>query len=200
MQYYTGTWLNDNLLDSAFQLDGLLLFGVDCNHLSGKARGGAYINKGWCTNCTRSSHFSEALEHPTLKCRPQYLPQEFTSVFVMVVYIPSDVYAGRAKMEPHHFTSSLQNTHPEAFHVVAGDFNHMLLTNNFNNKFYQHVTISTAGNNTLGHMYANKCSAYRAVQHPSSLMMVPAYRLLLKYSKPMQRAITVWSSDADSVL
>lgn len=34
------TWLNDNMPDSAFPLDGQLLFRADCNHLSGKTHGG----------------------------------------------------------------------------------------------------------------------------------------------------------------
>ncbi|KAI3352197.1 hypothetical protein L3Q82_005161 [Scortum barcoo] len=51
----TETWLNDNMPDPAFQIDGRLLFRADRNQQSGKARGGGlcvYVNKDWCTNCT----------------------------------------------------------------------------------------------------------------------------------------------------
>ena len=88
---FTETWLNENMPDSAFQLDGQLLFRADRNSLSGKTRWGGlcvYLNKRWCTNCTLvSTHCSEAIEHLTVKCRPHYLPREFTAVFVMAVYI-----------------------------------------------------------------------------------------------------------------
>ncbi|KAI3353895.1 hypothetical protein L3Q82_005104 [Scortum barcoo] len=88
----TETWLNDNMPDPAFQLDGRLLFHADRNQQSGKARGGGlcvYVNKDWGTNCTLvNSHCSEAIEHMTVKCRPHYLPREFTAVFVTAVYIP----------------------------------------------------------------------------------------------------------------
>ncbi|KAI3368067.1 hypothetical protein L3Q82_026889, partial [Scortum barcoo] len=66
----TETWLNDNMPDPAFQLDGRLLFRADRNQQSGKARGGGlcvYVNKDWCTNCTLvNSRCSEAIEHMTV--------------------------------------------------------------------------------------------------------------------------------------
>ncbi|KAI3351762.1 hypothetical protein L3Q82_020592 [Scortum barcoo] len=89
----TETWLNDNMLDPAFQIDGRLLFRADRNQQSGKGGGGlcVYVNKDWCTNHTLvNSHCSKAIEHMTVKCRPHYLPREFTAEFVMAVYIPPD--------------------------------------------------------------------------------------------------------------
>ncbi|KAI4882972.1 hypothetical protein NFI96_001902 [Prochilodus magdalenae] len=114
--------------DSAFQLDGRQLFQKDRNQLSGKARGGGlcvYINKGWCTNCVMVNALcSEATEQLTVKCRPHYLPREFTAVFVIAVYIAPDANANNALKELHDNITSLQNKHLEAFYVVAGDFNH----------------------------------------------------------------------------
>ncbi|KAI3375424.1 hypothetical protein L3Q82_021910, partial [Scortum barcoo] len=59
------------------------------------------------------------------------------------------------------------------------------------------------GNNTLDRVYTNKRDAYRAVPHPHlgfsdhiSIMLVPAYRPLLRRHTPTQRTITVWPSDA----
>jgi len=126
----TETWLNDNMPDSAFQLDGRLLFRVHRNQQSGKARGGGlcvYVNKGWCANCALvNNHCSEAIEYMTVKCRPHYLPREVTAVFVVAVYIPPDAKANEALKELHNNISSLQ--HKEASYVVAGDFNHVNLT------------------------------------------------------------------------
>ncbi|KAI3362740.1 hypothetical protein L3Q82_001806 [Scortum barcoo] len=119
----TETWLNDNMPmmpdPPSFQLDGRLLFRVDRNQQSGKAQRKAdyafYVNKDWCTNCTLvNSHCSEAIEHMTVKCRPHYLPREFTAVFVTAVYIPPGAKANEALKELHNNISSLQHKHPEA--------------------------------------------------------------------------------------
>ncbi|KAI4901825.1 hypothetical protein NFI96_033814, partial [Prochilodus magdalenae] len=104
------------------------LFLADRNQLSGKAQGAGlcvYTNTGWCTNClVVNALCSEATEQLTVKCRPHYLPREFTAVFVIAVYIAPDANANNALKELHDNISSLQNKHPEAFYVVAGDFNH----------------------------------------------------------------------------
>lgn len=125
------TWLHDNLPDSVYQLDGLLLFRADRNHLSGKTRGGGvciYINNRWCTNClTVSSHCSEAVEYLTLKCWPYYLPWQYTVVFLVAVCIPPSANGSDALKELYDHIAVLQWKHPEAFFVVAGDFNHVEL-------------------------------------------------------------------------
>ncbi|KAI4889412.1 hypothetical protein NFI96_034099 [Prochilodus magdalenae] len=149
---------------------------------------------------------SEATEQLTVKCRPHYLPREFTAVFVIAVYIAPDANANNALKELHDNISSLQNKHPEAFYVVVGDFNHVNLTSILP-RFYQHIDIPTRGNNTLDRVYTNVRDAYRAVPHPHlglsdhiSIMLVPAYHPPLRRSRHTQKTITVWPSDADAVL
>ncbi|KAI3369447.1 hypothetical protein L3Q82_007487 [Scortum barcoo] len=137
----------------------------------------------------------------TVKCRPHYLPREFTAVFVTAVYIPPGAKANEALKELHNNISSLQHKHPEAFYVVVGDFNHVNLTDTLP-KFYQHVTIPTRGNNT--NKLHQQRDAYRAVPHPhlgfsdhiSIMLLPPAYCPLLRRHTPTQRTITVWPSDA----
>ncbi|KAI4893114.1 hypothetical protein NFI96_020621 [Prochilodus magdalenae] len=161
----------------------------------------------WYTNCVVVNALcSEATEQLTVKCRPHYLPREFTAVFVIAVYIAPDANANNALKELHDNISSLQNKHPEALYVVAGDFNHVNLTNTLP-RFYQHIDIPTRGNNTLDRVYTNVRDAYRAVPHPHlglsdhiSIMLVPAYHPPLQRSRPTQKTITVWPSDADAVL
>lgn len=90
----TETWLNNSVSDNAIQLDGLTTFRVDRSHaLSGKSRWGGiciFINNNWCTNAeTVSSHCSEDIEFLTIKCRPFYMPREFTAINITAVYIPS---------------------------------------------------------------------------------------------------------------
>ncbi len=165
----TDTWLNCNMPDSAFQIDGLQLFRADRDHRSGKTRGGGlcvYVNEGWFTNCGLvNSYCSEAIELMTVKCRPYYLPREFTAVFITIVYIAPGVNANEALQELHETISSLQIKHPEAFYVVAGDFNHVKLTDILSS-FYQHVTIPTRGDNTLDCVYTNIHGTYRALPRP----------------------------------
>lgn len=142
-----------------------------------------YVNKGWWTNCKLvKSQCAEAIELMTVRCRPFYLPPEFTAVFVTIVYIPPGANANKAMKELHDTISLLQTKHPEAFYVVAGDFNHIKLTDTLP-CFYQHVDFPTRGDNTLDCMYSNIRGAYQALPHPHlglsdhiSILLAPAYR------------------------
>lgn len=142
----------------------------------------------------------------TLKCRPYYLPREFTVVFIVAVYIPPSANASMALGELHDHIGALQNKHWDVFFVVAGDFNHVNLTDILP-RFHQHVSIATRGNNTLDRVYTNRGAAYRAVPHPHLgfsdhiyIQLVPAHRLLLKDTKPTVKTITVWPSGANFIL
>ncbi len=111
----TETWLNYNMPDSAFQIDGLQLFRADRDHRSGKTRGGGlcvYVNEGWCTNCRLvKSYCSMAIELMTVKCRPYYLPREFTAVFITIVYIAPGANANA--------NEALQVTSPSCWHRLT---------------------------------------------------------------------------------
>lgn len=107
------------------------------------------INNSWGTGTkTISSHCSPNLEYMTVKCRPIYLPREFTAVFITAVYIPPDANANQALGLLHDTVSSQQNMHPEAIHIVAGDLNHVDLKIVLP-KLRQHVKCATRGENTL---------------------------------------------------
>ncbi len=48
-----------------------------------------YINKEWCNNAAVvSKHCSPLVEFMFVKCRPFYLPREFTAIVIGAVYIP----------------------------------------------------------------------------------------------------------------
>lgn len=196
--------------DSAFQIHGWQHFRADHNMLSGKDPGGGlcvYINKGWCTNCVViNSHCSGDAELMSVKCRPFYSPRQFLAMFVIAAYIAPHANANNTLKELHNIISSLQNKHPEAFYVVAGDSNHVNLTDILP-WFYQHVAILTRGSNMLDRVYTNMRDAYRAVPRPHlglsdhiCIMLVPAYHPPLRRFKPTQKTITVWPNDGDSVL
>ncbi len=62
-------------------------------------------------------------------------------------------------------------------------------------------------NNTLDFVYTTEKNAYKAVPRPHlgfsdhiSVMLIPAYRPLLKLAKPVQKLITIWPENATSTL
>ncbi len=105
----TKTWINNNITESSYHIDRLLPLQVDQSHVSGKMHGGlcVYINKDWRIN------WSE-----TLKCRPHYLPQEFTVMFIMAFYIPPSANISTALSDLHDHISALQNKHPGSFLIM----------------------------------------------------------------------------------
>ncbi len=208
---FTETWLNDNIPDSAIQLNRLTCCRSDRDTtLSGKSRGGGlcvYINKEWCNNtAVLSKHCSSLVEFMFVKCRPFYLPREFTAIVIVAVYIPPCANAKDALRELYCAISEQQTNDPDGFFIIAGDFNHANLKTVLP-KFYQHVNFATRGNNTLDFVYTTVKNAYKAVPRPHlgysdhiSVMLIPAYRPLLKLAKPVQKLITIWPENATSTL
>ncbi len=87
-----------------------------------------------------------------VKCRPFYMPREFTAIVIVAVYIPPCAKAKDA-------------------------------------------------------LYTTVKNAYKAVPRPHlgysdhiSVMLIPAYRPLLKLAKPVQKLITIWPENATSTL
>ncbi|KAL0153065.1 hypothetical protein M9458_051664 [Cirrhinus mrigala] len=177
---------------------------------SGKTRGGGlcvYNNKGWCNNAVVvTKHCSSLVEFMFVKCRPFYLPREFTAIVIVAVYVPSCTNAKDALRELYSAISEQQTNNLYGLFIIAGDFNHANLKSVLT-KFYQHVNFATRGNNTLDLVYTTEKNAYKAEPRPHlgysdhiSVMLIPAYRPLLKLAKPVQKQITVWPDDATSTL
>ena len=72
-----------------------------------------------------SRYCSPEVQYLMISCRPHYLPREFSSTFFMVVYLSPQTDAGTKTTLNELYTaiSKLENTHPEAVLLVAGDFN-----------------------------------------------------------------------------
>ena len=84
------------------------------------------INNNWYSpkeTKILSNSCSPHLEHLTIMCRPFFLPLEFTSVISTAVYIPLQADTDKALSVLHDVTIGLQNRHPDAALIVAGDFN-----------------------------------------------------------------------------
>ncbi len=112
-----------------------------------------YINKEWCNNAAVLSNYCSSLvEFMVVKCRPFYLPREFTVIVIVAVYIPPCANAKDALRELYSAISEQQTNNPDGFFIIAGNFNHANLKTVLP-KFYQHVNFATRGNNTLDFVY-----------------------------------------------
>ncbi len=59
-----------------------------------------------------------------VKCRPFYLPLEFTAIVIVTVYIPPCANAKDALRKLYSAISEQQTNNPDGFFIIAGDFNH----------------------------------------------------------------------------
>ncbi|KAK3513310.1 hypothetical protein QTP70_010000 [Hemibagrus guttatus] len=105
---FTETWLNPVVSDHAIQpAEFFSVHRMGRTLESGKSRGGGVclmMNSSWCNSAsivplTRSC--TTNLELLTIKCRPFYLPQEFTLVIISAVYTPPQVNTDTALYELH---------------------------------------------------------------------------------------------------
>lgn len=89
---FTETWLDYTTPDAAIELAGLTVYRADRTADSGKKIGGGlciYTNNSWCTNTIVVERCCcPDVEFMLLKCRPFYLPREFSVVYICAVYIP----------------------------------------------------------------------------------------------------------------
>ena len=100
-----------------------------------------------------------------IRCRPHYLPREFSSVFFVAVYIPPQTDAGSKTTLNELYTaiSKQENAHPETALQVAWDFNAGKLKSVLPN-FYQNVKCATRGKTILDHLYSKKKVYIQCVQ------------------------------------
>lgn len=180
----TETWLHSLVPDATLELTSRTLFHLDRNANSGKRKGGGlciYVHKCWCTNAqVTDAHCSPELEYLTIKCRPFYLPREFSAVMVTAVYIP-DANANTALSILHGTVSKQQSKHPDAAHIITGDFNHAELKLVLP-KFTPHIKCATRGVKTLDKAYSNINKGFRSKPLPHlgqsdhlSILLTPAY-------------------------
>ncbi len=128
-----------------------------------------------------------------IKCRPFYLPREYTAILLVAVYIPPSSNnninnRSEALNDLYQHISEQQTAHPDAFLILAGDFNHADLKSVFP-KIHQHIDFPTRGNNTLDFVYTTQRGAYKALPLPHlgasdhiTVMLMPATDRSLKSS------------------
>ncbi|KAK3542695.1 hypothetical protein QTP86_034727, partial [Hemibagrus guttatus] len=122
------------------------------------------------------------------------------------VYITPSANDKQALCELYGAISELQNAHPDGLFIIAGDFNHANLKSLLP-KFHQHVDFATKGVNALDLVYTNIPGAYHVEPRTHlgysdhiSVMVIPAYRLLIRCSKPVLKQVKTWLEGAISAL
>ncbi len=174
------TWLNNSVPDCAIQLEQLTCYRADRALVEGgKRRGGGlcvYINNVWCRDAVVvCKHCSPLVEFMIIKCRPFYLPREYTAILLVAVYIPpSSNNINRSEAlhdlyQPHQWAA---DSPPRCFSHLAGDFNHADLKSVFP-KIHQHVDFPTRGKNTLDFVYTTQRGALQGPPPPPPRSLRP---------------------------
>lgn len=209
----TETWLTPEVPDAAVTLSkDFSVFRMDRTVEAGKIRGGGVcfmINSKWCDlrNIITLSHScSPHLEHLTIKCRPFYLPREFTSVIVTAVYIPPQADTDTALSKLHDMLSVCLNHHPDAAIIVTGDFDKAKLRQVMPN-FYQHISCPTRGKNTLDHCYSQFSNGYKAnlllafgKSDHAAILLIPEYKQMHVRVAPDRQVVKHWSAQSEPML
>ncbi len=130
---FTETWLNNSVPDCAIQLEQLTCYRADRALVEGgKRRDGGlcvYINNVWCRDAVVvCKHCSPLVEFMIIKCRPFYLPREYTAILLVAVYIPPNNNRSEALNYLYQHISEQQTAHPDAFLILAGDLYTSMLT------------------------------------------------------------------------
>ncbi|XP_049589638.1 uncharacterized protein [Syngnathus scovelli] len=125
------------------------------------------------------------------------------------VYIPpSNIEGDRiaALGELYQAVSEQQTAHPDGFTIFAGDFNHANLKSVFP-RLHQHVPFPTRGDSFLDLVYSAQKGAFKATPLPHlglsdhlTVLLLPAYRQLVKASRPVRRRVRVWPEGASDAL
>ncbi|KAI3364730.1 hypothetical protein L3Q82_000886 [Scortum barcoo] len=121
------------------------------------------VNNKWCSDVEIiSTGCSPDLEHLMIRCRPYYLPREFTSVVMTAVYVPPHADNNKAMDELYGVIDRTETSRPEAAFIVAGDFNSANLRKVLP-RYHQHISCPTRGENTLDHVYTPYADTYKAL-------------------------------------
>ena len=208
---FTETWLQEKHPDDLITPPGFAPYRCDRDlEATGKADGGGIcflINKEWCTNVKILSKTSTPnLEQISIKCRPFYLPREFSSITLTGVYIHPRANIKEALNDLSDIITNNESKDPETASIILGDFNQSNLKTVLPN-FHQEVTCPTRGDATLDHCYCKIKHSYRSIERSglgnsdhSVILLIPKYQQKLKQSKPTTSEVTVWSDRAITVL
>ena len=204
---FTETWLDNSYPNSAMEPPGFSIYRQDRSpDTTGKRQGGGVcflINNSWCNDVKiLSSSCEPDLEQITIRCRPYYVPREFSCVIMTAVYIHPRANVDTAIKDLSTVISRYESAYSNALTIVGGDFNQANLRKQ-QLKYYQQVTCPTRGTKTLDHLYCEFKGAFKSIERPhlgnsyhAVVLLVPAYKQLLKRSKSVTKTIRLWSESS----
>ena len=86
------------------------------------------INQRWCNDTSvLSTLCTSHIETLTIKRRPYYIPQEFSSLVLVAVYIPPKAHAPTAIGVLDYHVISIENSFPDHHVLVLRHFSHTIL-------------------------------------------------------------------------
>ena len=100
----------------------------------------------------KSKVCTKNLECLTIKCRPFYLPREFSSISLTAVYIHPNADISDALHDLSDIVTNNEKGEPDTVSIVLGDFNQANLRTNLPN-YHQVVTCPTRKDKILDHCY-----------------------------------------------
>ncbi|XP_016522199.1 uncharacterized protein LOC107834813 [Poecilia formosa] len=210
---FTETWLHALVPDKTVEIPGYSLVWEDRDFSkSGKKKGGGIalsLSQRWCNPGhinVKEKICTPDIEVLAVGLSPYYLPREFTSVIVFVVYIPPSGVAAAACDVINSTVAKLQTQHQDAFLAITGDFNHAPLDKTFNN-FQQYVDCPTRDNKTLDLPYTNAKDAYSTSAVPplgrsdhNLVRLSPRYVPLVRRQPLHTRTVRRWLPETAEAL
>ncbi|XP_029942634.1 uncharacterized protein LOC115384487 [Salarias fasciatus] len=167
LMLFSEMWLNAN---KEAELEGFELIRADRTLDSGKEKAGgvaAYVNNQWChpKKITVNEKVCERhIELLAITMQPYYLPEEFSKVIVVVVYISTSKIKS-AREDLHSAVRELHTKDPGALLLITGDFNRVTRSLILPT-FIQYINFPTRKKNILDLFYANVAEAYTASPLP----------------------------------
>ena len=169
----------------------------------------AYINNKWCHENNVniiSRSCSPNLEILSLKIRPFYLPREFPSIILNVVYIPPDANYSTATDTITEAVHEQLTKSPESAVYITGDFNQCSLDSDLY-KFCQYVNVNTRNDTILDLFYCNVKSAYSCSalaplgnSDHNMLLFRPNYKPVLKTKRIEKKTVSVLDLESENAL
>lgn len=204
------TWLTPETDDTHVELPHYMTIRSDRTQASNKQKGGGllvYLKQNWCGNNVKIMHCSctSNIELLAIRCRPYYLPREFTCINVVAVYCPPSSAVRDALDELNKLIDTLENTNPDGITLIGGDFNQLKLDRKGYN---QMITCHTRLDKTLDKLYANlPLNSFSAIKlQPIGLSdhnviyLIPQYVQKSRRYKPTRVCKQTWSKQACETL
>lgn len=168
---FVETWLNNNISDSAIQLEQLTCF--QQTELSPK---GLKLVEGDCVFTSTMPGVVTLLfladtvhnrwsSRSSSADRSSYWGNFQPYCFLLSLCLPAPIATSEALNELYQHISEQHTAHPDAFLILVGHFNHAD-PNTVLPKLYKHITFPTRGNNFLDNVFTSQREDYKAPHPP----------------------------------